>query len=410
MRCDGITDVLAIQGFFAVKVTVDEARERVDIWLERDSSGFQCPCCGQIHLVPHDRHAVTVQDLRMTGRPVYLHFRKGRVMCCRGQPELEYLSWVEKNSYQTVRLRHAIYEECKHTAVSAVAERHRLSWAVVKGIDKAMIELRLAGRDLSRLRRIGIDEVALRKGHKYLTVVTDLETRKVVWAGKGRKSRNLNTFFRSLPEATRRAVEVVVIDMWKAYRKSVAKYLPNADVVFDKFHVVKHLNDAVDAVRKAEAKRLEEDERKVLKNKRWVLLKGAENLTPEQQGTLAELLEANATLQKTYLLKEEFREFYRLDFKWHWQRGLSRRILEMARNYLRGWVKRARESLLEPLRKFCNLVERHEEGILRYFVKRVTGGLSEGINNKIKTIKKRAYGYRDVEYFILKIYQACGRI
>ena len=119
MRCDGITD----------------------------SSGFQCPRCGQIHLVAHDQHEVTVQDLRMTGRSVYLHFRKGRVMCCRGQPELEYLAWVEKNSYQTVRLKHAIYEECKHSSVSAVAERQHLSWATVKGIDKEMIKLRLAGRD-----------------------------------------------------------------------------------------------------------------------------------------------------------------------------------------------------------------------------------------------------------------------
>jgi transposase len=265
--------------------------------------------------VAHDRHEVTVQDLEMTGRLVYLHFWKARVTCCRGQPELEHLGWVEKNSYQTVRLKYAIYEECRHAAVSAVAERHGLSWGTVRGIDKAMIEQRLAGRDLSGLRRLGIDEVALSKGHKYLTVVTDLERRKVVWVGKGRKSRNLNTFFRSLPTATRNAIEVVVIDMWRAYRKSVAKYLPNAVVVFDKFRVVKHLNEAMDDVRKSEARRLKKDDRKVLKNKRWVLLKGAENLTPDQQGTLEELLEANTAPQKAYLLKEELRQFYQLDFK-----------------------------------------------------------------------------------------------
>jgi len=208
--------------------------------------------------------------------------------------------------------------------------------------------------------------------------------------------------------------------MWEAYRKSVKEWLPNAEVVSDKFHVIEHLNKALDEVRKNEARRLDKDDRKILKRKRWVLLKGAENLSPEQQGTLRELMGANENLQKAYLLKEEFRDFYRTDFKWHWRRGLFKRIAELARNYLRGWVKRAKESLLRPLVKFCGMVQRHEEGILRYFVKRVTGGISEGMNNKIKVVKRRAYGfkvvkrraygYRDPAYFILKIHQACGRI
>jgi len=290
--------------------------------------------------------------------------------------------------------------------VKAVAARHNLSWGTVKSIDKDLIELRLSKRNLSGLRRLGIDEVAMAKRHRYLTVVTDLQARKVVWVGEGRKSRNLAGFFKALPEATRRRINVVAIDMWEAYRKSVKKWLPNAQIVFDKFHVVEHLNKALDEVRKNEARRLDKDDRKILKRKRWVLLKGAENLSPEQQGTLQELMDANANLQKAYLLKEEFRDFYRTDFKWHWRRGLFKRIAELARNALQGWVKRARESLLVPLVKFCRMVERHEEGILRYFVKRVTGGISEGMNNKIKVVKRRAYGYRDPAYFILKIYQS----
>ena len=408
MSLEGITEVLAIQGFFAGKIEV--GHERIDIRLERDGSGFQCARCGQVHLVAHDRHEVTVQDLPMTGRPVYLHLMKARVRCCGRRPEVEHLPWVEKHGYQTVRLKWTIYEECKHSPVKAVAARHRLSWDTVKSIDKELIELRLSKRDLSGLRRLGIDEVAMAKRHRYLTVVTDLQARKIVWVGEGRKSRNLARFFKALPEPTRRRIDAVAIDMWEAYRKSVKRWLPNAKIVFDKFHVVEHLNKALDEVRKDEARRLDKDDRKILKRKRWVLLKGAENLSPEQQGTLRELMDANENLQKAYLLKEEFRDFYRTDFKWHWRRGLFARIAELARNYLRGWVKRAKESLLEPLVKFCGMVQRHEEGILRYFVKRVTGGISEGMNNKIKVVKRRAYGYRDPAYFILKIYQACGRI
>ena len=408
MSIESITEVLAIQGFFAEKMEAGD--KQIDIWLGRDRPEFRCGRCGQVHLVPHDRHEVTVQDLPMTGRPVYLHLMKARVRCCGTQPEVERLSWVEKHGYQTVRLKWAIYEECKASPVKAVAARHYLSWDTVKSIDKELIELRLAKRNLKGIKQLGIDEVAMAKRHRYLTVVSDLRARKVIWVGEGRKSRNLARFFKALPETTRRRITVVAIDMWKAYRKSVEKWLPNAEVVFDKFHVVAHLGKALDEVRKNEARRLDKDDRKILKRKRWVLLKGAENLLPEQQETLQELMDANKNLQKAYLLKEEFRDFYRTDFKWHWRRGLFKKIAELARNALRGWVKRAKESLLAPFVKFCRKVERHEEGILRYFVKRVTSGLSEGMNNKIKVIKRRAYGYRDPGYFILKIYQACGKI
>ena len=192
MQYEGITRVLDIHGFFASEVEVSEGR--VDIRLGREAARFRCGRCGQVFSVPHDTYEVHVQDLRMTGR----------VRCCRKEPEVEHLSWVEKNDRQTIRLKWGIYEECKHTSVSAVAARHRLSWETVKGIDKEMIEARLKDRDLSGLRRLAIDEVSLAKRHKYLTVVTDLDERKVVWVGKGRKSKNLNTFLRKLPEPDHR--------------------------------------------------------------------------------------------------------------------------------------------------------------------------------------------------------------
>jgi transposase len=208
MGLNGITEVLVIKGFVAAKL--DVAEDRADIWLKRAASGFRCARCGQLHLVAHDTHEVTVQDLPMTGRVVYLHFEKARVRCCGRRPETEHLPWVEKSSQQTVRLKWSIYEECKDASVKAVAARHDLSWDTVPGalapdvgpargagksIDKELIELGLAKRNLSGLRRLGIDEVAMAKRHKYLTVVTDLQARKVVWVGEGRKSRNLARFF-----------------------------------------------------------------------------------------------------------------------------------------------------------------------------------------------------------------------
>jgi len=193
MSLDGITRVLAIKGFSAAAMEV--GKTRIDVWLERDAPGFQCARCGQVHLVAHDAHEVTVQDLPMTGRVVYLHFDKARVRCCGRRPELEHVPWVEKNSQQTVRLKWSIYEECKDSPVKAVAARHNLGWGTVKSIDRELIELGLSKRNLSGLRRLGIDEVAMAKRHRYLTVVTDLRARKVVWVGEGRKSRNLAGFF-----------------------------------------------------------------------------------------------------------------------------------------------------------------------------------------------------------------------
>ena len=193
MNLDGITRVLAIKGFYAA--TMEAGDKRIDIRLERDWPAFRCPRCGQVHLLAHDQHEVTVQDLPMTGRPVYLHLMKTRIRCCGRQPELEHLPWVEKNSQQTVRLKWSIYEECKDSPVKAVATRHHLSWDTVKSIDKELIEHRLAKRNLKGLKQLSIDEVAMATRHRYLTVVTDLQARKVVWVGEGRKSRNLARFF-----------------------------------------------------------------------------------------------------------------------------------------------------------------------------------------------------------------------
>jgi transposase len=409
MHHEAITAILGIQGFNVVGYELI-GNDVLNIEMERAQRAFQCPSCGQVTFVPHDEHDVTVQDLPMSGRRVYLHFRKGRVLCCAGKPETEHLDWVEKNGQQTLRLRWAIHEDCKETTVEAVARRHGLSWETVKTIDKDILEAKVAAQSLSGVRRISIDEIARARRHKYLTVVTDLDKRKVVWVGKGRKTKNLKAFLRRLPKAERPALRVVAMDMWRAYYKAVVEAAPQAEVVFSRFHVTQHLQKALDGVRRAVARQLEKDERKQLFRSRWVLLKNPENLKPEQQATLKELLADNEALQKAYLLKEDFREFYRADFRWHRRRGMWNRILELAGNRLDGWIARARESALHAFETFCRLLEKHRLGVLRYFVHQVSTGLSESMNAQINALKTRAHGYRDLDYFIYKIYQRCGTL
>ena len=406
---EAITAVLGIQGFRVERFEL-VGKEKVHLHLERTKRAYRCARCGQSSFVPHDEYEVTVQDLPMSGRRVYLHLRKGRVRCCRETAEVEQLDWVEKNGQQTLRLRWAIHEECRDTTVQAVAERHALNWETVKTLDKEILEAKVAARSLAGVRRISIDEIARARRHKYLTVVTDLDQRKVIWVGKGRKTQNLKGFLRKLPRGDRRSLRVVAMDMWRAYYKAVTEQLPKAEGVFSKFHVIGHLQKALDGVRRQVARSLDKDERKQLFRSRWVLLKNPENLKPEQQSTLKELLADNEVLQKAYLLKEDFREFYRTDFRWHRLRGMCNRILELAGNRLDGWIRRARESGLPTFEAFCKLLEKHRLGVLRYFVHQVSTGLSESMNAQINALKTRAHGYRDLDYFIYKIYQRCGRI
>jgi len=409
MRHESITAILGIQGFGVVAHRL-VGKDVLNLDLERTQRVFRCPRCGQGTFVPHDEHRVTVQDLPMSGRRVYLHFTKGRVVCCAGKPQTEHLDWVEKSGQQTLRLRWAIHEECRDTTVEAVAGRHGLSWETVKTIDKEILEARVAAQSLSGVRRISIDEIARARRHKYLTVVTDLDKRKVIWVGKGRKAKNLKAFLRRLPKPERRILRVVAMDMWRAYYKAVVEAAPQAEVVFSRFHVTQHLQKALDGVRRAVARQLEKDDRKQLFRSRWVLLTNPEHLQPDQQGTLKELLRDNETLHRAYLLKEDFREFYGLDFRWHRRRSLWARILQLAGNRLDGWIARARESALVPFGAFCKLLEKHRLGILRYFVHRVSTGLSESMNAQINALKTRAHGYRDLDYFIYKIYQRCGTL
>jgi len=406
---DAISTILGLQGFFVYDHRL-EGSEAVHLELRRMVRHYRCPKCGQLHLVPFDEHPVTVQDLPMSGRRVYLHFRKARVLCCRGQPQTEHLSWVAKNAQQTLRLRWAIYQECRHDTVKVVAERHGLSWDTVKSIDLEILQAQISRQKLQGVRRIAVDEIARARRHKYLTVVTDLDRGKVIWVKGGRKSKSFKEFFKARSSAGGSGVQVVAMDMWRPFIQAVQGEAPGARIVFNKFHVVQHLLKALDEVRRQEARRLEKQSGKELFRKRWVLLKNPENLKPEQQGTLSELLAENRALHSAYLLKEDFRSFYQMDFGWHRHRRQWNRIRQLAAQRLDGWIRRARESALGAFERFCKLLDKHRDGVLAYFIDPVSTALSEAMNSKINALKTRARGYRDLDYFILKIYQQCGLI
>jgi transposase len=404
---DYITKILGIQNFYVKELVIDD--KRIDIWIEREKEIYNCSKCGQVSLVSWGNWEMEVQDLKMSGKSVYLHFRKHRVKCnCDNNAYVERLDFINEYEVVTKRLEEEIYYLCKRMPANAVTEMYGLDWGTVKRIDKKNILARIKKEwTFENLYRISVDEYAYSK-HKCITVISNLDIRKVIYVIEGRKKEDLDKFFNTVLGVERcKKIVTVTMDLCSPFRSSVKDNLPNATLVFDKFHLMKLLHEKMEEIRKQEQEKLEQEGKHIMKNQRWLILKGQEKLRDDQRQKLHELLLQNENLSKSYLLKEEFREFYRLDLSY-----ISNPvdIMQMAYNYLNGWIQKVEESGIEQLIKFTKTLNRWQNGVLAYFVQRVTNALSEGLNNKISSIQKRAYGYRDLNYFILKIYQQCGAI
>ena len=276
--------------------------------------------------------------------------------------------------------------------IEDLSKKLGMSWHTIKQIDKEQLGKKYKHLPIKGVRQIAIDEFAVEKGHKYMTVVMDLETRRVIYIGEGRGSDALDGFWKKIQKFKNQIVGVAM-DMWPAYIKAVSKHLPKAKIIFDWFHVIKNTNQIIDDLRRQiiqEEKNM--DIRKVLKGKRWVLLKSKSNLSSREESELKDALKLNEPLMKIYYLKDELYQV------WSCKNKVA------AENYLNKWVKKAQNSGVTKIIKLANMVGSHRTGILNWFDYQISTGPLEGLNNKIKVLKRRAYGYRDKEYFKLKIY------
>jgi transposase len=243
-------------------------------------------------------------------------------------------------------------------------------------------------------KTVGIDEVSVRKGHTYRIVVSDLERKRPVWfGGEDRSERSMDQFFAWLGEKKSKGIHLAVMDMWKAFHNSTQKHAPQAAILFDKFHVIRHLNEALDKVRKSEYARLSGKGRRFIKGQKYTLLSRRENLSNEGRKSLKILLKANKRLNTAYLLKESFSQLW--EYK---QEGWGRKFFENWRGSLK-WQR------LRPYEEFAEMIESHWDGIAAFIQleDKVSLGFVEGLNNKIRVIQRRAYGLRDDEYLRLKV-------
>lgn len=280
-------------------------------------------------------------------------------------------------------------------SVARVAEMHQLSWGQVRRLEEAYMEELLAKHPPSqRLKAIGVDEVSIRKRHSYAIVVADLDQERPIWiGGTGRDQEHMDAFFEGLGQERSRRIRLAVMDMWKPFRNSLMAYAPGAKIVYDKFHVLRHLSDALDLVRRMEYRRVADKDKRFIKGQRYTLLSHKANLDIDGRRSLHLLLKANKRLNKAYLLKESFGQL------WDYNNAT------WARKFFENWKAQLRWSRLEPFQRFVKLVERHWDGIISYCRPdhKVSLGFMEGLNNKIRVIQRRSYGIRNLDYLRLKV-------
>jgi len=326
---------------------------------------------------------------------IYLEVEIRRVYCRRCQKvKQEKLEWLAEFPFYTKRFAFYVGRRCRGSTIQDIAKELHLNWKTVKALEKQYMREQLRRVSNPGPKVIGIDEFSLRKGHTYRLVVSDLERKRPIWfGGEDRSEESLDRFYQWLGSKKSQKIKLAVMDMWKAFRNSTAKNAPQAGILFDKFHVVRHLNEALDKVRKREYARLTGRSREYIKGQKYMLLSRWEHLNSDGRESLKKLLKANKLLHTAYLLKESFGQL------WGYKReGWARRFFE-------NWLCALKWQRLKPYEEFAKMIDRHWDGIAAFCQSenKVSLGFVEGLNNKIRVIQRRAYGLRDEEYLRLKV-------
>jgi transposase len=359
----------------------------------------RCGCCGrQVKRTKGRTRRREWRDLRIRHLPLVVVYTPRRVVCPDCGVRIERVPWADRWSRVTKSLSRAVAKLARRTDLSTVADQYGINWKTVAGIIRRAVAWGLARRRKRPLRILGLDEVSRKKGHKYLTLVYDLERGELVWIGKDRTRDTVGGFFDGLGVRRSHNLKAVCMDMWAPYLDVVQARAPQATVCFDRFHVVRHLNAAVDEVRRALVRKLARPGKELVKGTRFVLLKNPWNLSPKQKQSLRELVRRNSPLSRAWYLKEDFQRF------WDYIRE------GWAKRHLKKWLWWASHSRLEPFKEFARMIWRHLDGILAWTKLRISNGALEGMNNKVKLVSHRSYGLRNDDRYIEAIYHNCGAL
>lgn len=326
---------------------------------------------------------------------IYVAVEIRRVNCkwC-GKVKTEDMPWLAGSAFYTKRLMFHIGRRCRQSSISDVAKEHRLDWKSVKKLEKQYMEEQLRRAGKKAPKAVGIDEISIRKGHSYRIVVSDLLRGRPIWfGGEDRSEESMDKFYEWLGPLKSNEIRLAVMDMWKAFENSARKNIPQAAILYDKFHVMTHLGDAMDKVRKSEYRRLSGNAQSYIKGQKYTLLSNRENLSLDGKRSLKKLLQANKRLNTAYVLRESFGQL------WSYQSEA------WARKFFENWKGSLKWQRLPSFERFAKMIERHWDGIAAYCDanNKVPLGFVEGLNNKIRVIQRRAYGLRDEDYLRLKV-------
>jgi len=404
MQEESITRFIGIPGYKPVNINfIDQFGEKTDsdikvdkvvIHLARTRDYFSCECGRQFDSY-YDMREQFVRDLPWGAwNQVFLLLPRFRVNCPHCGIKTEPLEFIVRNCTYTKRLADVIEFACNEVrSIKAIADSFNLSWDTVKRIDRKRLDRELNPPDFSGVNIIAIDEFAIRKGHEYATVFLDVDQSRVLWICRTRKKEAVEYVFTKIfGQKICGQIKAVAMDCWGAYESAVKKHLPDAEIVWDMFHIIRNYNrDVIDRVRKQEAFGKLGRASNELKNSRFLIMKNPKNLTGDDPAKLEELFKANTKIFKVCMMGDVLKKL------WNYKYPAS------ARKWFKGWYKNAVKSRIAPLKSFAQKMLKRIDGIIAHCKYPVHTGILEGVNNKIKVIKRVAYGFRDDEYFFLKV-------
>ena len=387
------TAILAWPGYRVYRYEVNEEVKTLKLWVRRKPvhRGFECSGCGRrLHQVRNVRER-EIRDLPWSVYSATVVVEVHRLRCPDCGVRVEKIEQLPSKAPFSKRFEESVGEACESAAASQVARRFQLPETTVRAIDIRYLERWEQGRRKPPLKQMGVDEIYRGKNDKFLTVVSNLQTGEPLWFGKQRKQETLDEFFRTqLRSGQRKRIEAACVDMWEPFRLSIEQWAPHCRIVYDKFHIIQHANDAVDEVRRAEFFRKGAKMRDLIKGKKWLLLSRWKNLTASQRGVLNRLFQLNRRVFKAYLLKESLERL--------WEYRYEGAMI----NYLQKWMNQLRWQRLPSFQKLADMLLKHIDGILNYCRTKVRFGVVEAINGNIRMLINRGRGYKNMRYLLLK--------
>jgi transposase len=392
--------ILGIESPWTVsRVELSMEKRRVDIWAEHKASAtFSCPECGAKAGLHDHAEERTWRHLDSCQLRTYVHARIPRVSCPTHGIRQVAIPWAEPRSRFTLLFESFAIDVLKETDVAGGAKILGITWDEAHHLMTRAVSRGLSRKPKTIPSHIGVDEKAVFKGHKYMTIVCDLNRGTVEHIAEGRTEASLFTYFAPFTLEDVAGVQAAAMDMWAPFFNTVVRCVPHAreKIVFDRYHIVSHMNQAVDAVRRAETKALRAEGDDTLTGSRYLWLYGEENIPTERRATFDALKTLNLKTGRAWSIKETLRGLWDCE------------SLAAATSYYNRWYNWATHSRLSPVIKVARMVKSHLPNILTYYTHRITNAVSEGVNSAIQTIKKRAFGYRNPENFKTAIYFHCG--